>query len=122
MLSEKITGVPVSIIRTPFIERMGTDAGPLAKWLLRGRRTRHWMRTLYSLQSVWKLKRASLQGMDYRDIYQAGKSVDGIRAIQPAAEVVRQFADALHSGRLGHVPANSDYTVTDSGESSGDVR
>ncbi|MGB5261083.1 MAG: nitronate monooxygenase [Gammaproteobacteria bacterium] len=95
VLSEKITGVPVSIIRTPFIARMGVRAGPLAKWLLRGRRTRHWMRTFYSLQSVWKLKRAALRGMGYRDIYQAGKSVDGIHAIQPAAEVVRQYAAAL---------------------------
>jgi nitronate monooxygenase len=95
VLSEKITGVPVSVIKTPFIERMGIRAGPLAKWLLRGHRSRHWMRTFYSLQSVWKLKRASLHGMGYRDIYQAGKSVDGIHTIIPAAEVVRACAAAL---------------------------
>ncbi|MDH5469258.1 MAG: nitronate monooxygenase, partial [Gammaproteobacteria bacterium] len=97
-LSEKITGVPVSIIRTPFVARMGVQAGPLAKWLLRGRRTRHWMRTFYSLQSIWKLKRAAVRGMGYRDIYQAGKSVDGIHAVLPAAEVVRTFAAALKTG------------------------
>ena len=95
VLSEKITGVPVSIIRTPFIARMGVRAGPLAKWLLRGRRTRHWMRTFYSLQSIWKLKRASVRGMGYRDIYQAGQSVDGIDTVMPAAGVVRDFAAAL---------------------------
>jgi len=95
VLSEKITGVPVSIIRTPFIERMGTHAGPLAKWLLRGKRTRHWMRTFYSLQSIWKLKRASQRRMGYRDIYQAGKSVQGIDAIKPVAQIVAEFAQAL---------------------------
>ncbi len=98
VLSEKITGVPVSIIRTPFVARMGVQAGPLAKWLLRGRRTRHWMRTFYSLQSIWKLKRAAVRGMGYRDIYQAGKSVDGIHAVLPAAEVVRTYAAALETG------------------------
>ena len=101
VLSEKITGIPVSIIRTPSIERMGTRAGPLAKWLLRGRRTRHWMRTLYSLQSIWKLKRASQQGMAYRDIFQAGKSVAGIRAVLPAAEVVQTCAAALQTSDRG---------------------
>lgn len=95
VLSEKITGVPVSIIRTPWIERMGVHAGPLAKWLLRGRRTRHWMRTLYSLQSVWKLKQAALRGMGYRDIYQAGKSVEGIGSVKSAGEIVAEFAAAL---------------------------
>ncbi|MGD2111813.1 MAG: nitronate monooxygenase [Gammaproteobacteria bacterium] len=95
VLSEKITGVPVSIIRTPWIEQVGVRAGPLAKWLLRGRRTRHWMRTLYSLQSIRKLKQASLRRMGYRDIYQAGKSVQGIDAVQPAGEIVAEFAAAL---------------------------
>ena len=95
VMSEKITGVPVSIINTPYIERMGVKAGPLAKWLLRGRRTRHWMRTFYSLQSLWKLKRAALRGMSYRDIYQAGKSAEGIHSVEPAADVVSAYAAAL---------------------------
>ena len=95
VLSEKITGVPVSLIATPAIRRMGLHAGPLAKWLLRGRRSRHWMRTFYSLQSIWKLKRASMQGMNYRDIFQAGKSVGGITRIEAAGDIVRKFAAAL---------------------------
>ncbi|MEZ5543005.1 MAG: nitronate monooxygenase [Pseudomonadota bacterium] len=95
VLSERITGVPVSIIRTPWVERMGVHAGPLARWMLRGRRTKHWMRTLYALQSIWKLKRAALHGMGYRDIYQAGKSVAGIDSVQPVAEIVADFAAAL---------------------------
>ncbi|MDH3526817.1 MAG: nitronate monooxygenase [Gammaproteobacteria bacterium] len=97
VLSEKVSGVPVSIIRTPYIERTGTRAGPLAKWLLRGRRTKHWMRMLYSLQSIWKLKRASQQGLAYRDIFQAGKSVAGIHSVQPVAAIVAEYAAALQS-------------------------
>lgn len=95
VLSEKISGVPVSLIATPAIRRMGLHAGPLAKRLLRGRRSRHWMRTFYSLQSIWKLKRASMQGMNYRDIFQAGKSVEGIDRIEAAGDIVREFAAAL---------------------------
>jgi nitronate monooxygenase len=95
VLSEKISGVPVSIINTPYIERVGTKAGPLARWLLRGHKTKHWMRTFYSLQSIWKLKRASMQGLSYRDIFQAGKSVTGITSVQPVAEIVASYASAL---------------------------
>ena len=95
VLSEKISGVPVSIIRTPYIERIGTRAGTLARWMLRGPKTKHWMRTIYTLQSIWKLKHASLQGAHYRDYFQAGKSVSGIAAIRPAADIVSEFAAAL---------------------------
>lgn len=95
VLSEKITGVPVSLIATPAIRRMGLKAGPLAQWLLRGRRSRHWMRTFYSLQSIWKLKRASLQGMGYRDIFQAGKSAGEINRVEATGDIVHEFAASL---------------------------
>ena len=104
VLSEKISGVPVSIIRTPYIERVGTRAGPAAKWMLRGRRTKHWMRTLYALQSIWKLKKASLQGMAYKDIFQAGKSVEGIRTVKSAADIVAEYAAALRQTHHSEVP------------------
>lgn len=96
VLTERITGLPVSVIRTPFIARMGTKAGPLARRLLRGRRTKHWMRTLYGLRSLRNLKRSSLD--ESRDDYwQAGKSVAGITSIEPAGDIVRRFAAALRA-------------------------
>jgi nitronate monooxygenase len=93
VLSERITGVPVAVIRTPRVERIGLKAGPLAKRLLRGRRTKHWMRTLYALKSIWQLKRSLTdEGSDY---WQAGKSVDGIHSIESAGAIVASFKDAL---------------------------
>jgi nitronate monooxygenase len=98
VLTERITGVPVSVIRTPYIERMGTKAGPIAKWLLRNRRTKHWMRTFYTLRSFRQLKRASL-GESRDDYWQAGKSVAGIHSVEPAGDIVRRFAAALRATR-----------------------
>ena len=93
VLSERITGVPVAVIRTPYIERMGLRAGPFARWLLRGRKRKHWMRTFYALKSGWQLKRAALDDTGERDYWQAGKSVAGIDSIEPAGEIVRRFAE-----------------------------
>jgi nitronate monooxygenase len=93
VLSERITGVPVAVIRTPFVERMGLKAGPLARWMLRGRRTKHWMRTIYALKSLWQLKKASLDESGERDYWQAGKSAGRITSIEPAGEIVRRFAE-----------------------------
>ena len=90
----KLSGVPVSVIATPFVRRVGTHAGPLARWLLRGRRTKHWMRSFYALRALRQLKHASLEGSAYRDYWQAGKSVAGIDEVLPAAEVVSRFAAA----------------------------
>jgi nitronate monooxygenase len=94
VLTERITGVPVSVIRTPYIDRMGLRAGPLARWMLRGRRTKHWMRSLYAIRSLLQLKRASLDETGKHDYWQAGKSVRSIERIEPAAAIVKRFAKA----------------------------
>ena len=95
VLTERLTGVPVAVINTPYIERMGLRAGPLARWMLRGRKTKHWMRTLYALRSLWQLKRATRVDGGKDEYWQAGKSVAGIQTIEPAGEIVRRFAAAL---------------------------
>lgn len=99
VLTDKISGVPVAVIKTPYIERTGTHAGPIARRMLRHPRLKHYVRMFYTLRSVWQLKRASLQGAGYRDYFQAGKSVDGIDAIEPAAAVVERFARVAEARR-----------------------
>jgi len=96
VLSERITGVPVALIRTPYVERMGLRAGPLARWMLRGRKTKHLMRTMYALKSFWQLKR-SLAGAHAPELWQAGKSVAGIHAVEPAGAIVARYAAAARA-------------------------
>jgi nitronate monooxygenase len=95
VLTERITGVPVSVINTPYIQRMGLEAGPIARRMLRHRRAKRLMRAIYMLRSLWQLKRASLDESGTRDYWQAGKSVRDVREVLPAGEVVRRFAAAL---------------------------
>ncbi len=95
VLTVRLSGVPVSVINTPYVEKTGTHAGPIARMLLRGRKTKHWMRSFYALRSLRQLKHASLKGSAYRDYWQAGKSVDSVRKVEPAGEIVRKFRAAL---------------------------
>ena len=95
VLTERVTGVPLAVIRTPYVERVGTRAGPVARWMLRGRRTKYLMRTIYAMRYVWKLKRAVRSGGGARDYWQAGKSVAGVTAIEPAGVIVRRCREAV---------------------------
>jgi nitronate monooxygenase len=62
--------------------------------MLRGHRTKHWMRTIYAVRSALQLKRASLDETGTRDYWQAGKSVRSIAEVEPARDIVRRFAKA----------------------------
>ena len=101
VMNERVTGVPLAVIKTPYVEKTGTKAGPIGRWMLRGRKTKHLMRAIYGLQSMWKLKRSAGRKFSYSDILQAGKSVAGVEAVEPAGDVVRRFAAALREARAG---------------------
>ena len=95
VLTERLTGVPVAVINNDYIRRLGTRAGPVARWMLRGRRTKHWMRTMYALRSAYRLKRDLYKGAGAEEYWQAGKSVDGIHGVEPAGDIVRKFESEL---------------------------
>jgi nitronate monooxygenase len=92
VLTHKITGVPVSVIRTQMVDREGTEAGPFEHWLLTHPRAKHWIRMLYTARSFIRLKRAAKRGVaSHRNYLQAGKSVAGIQRVQPVAEIIAEW-------------------------------
>jgi nitronate monooxygenase len=95
VLTERLTGVPVAVINNGYVQRLGTRAGPIARWMLRGRRTKHWMRTIYALRSLYQLKKDLYKGNGAEEYWQAGRSVDGIHGVEPAADIVGKFEAAL---------------------------
>ena len=95
--TERLTGVPVAVIRSPYIEAMGTTVGPITRRLLRWRRTKHWVRSWFALRSLRRLKRSSQSPGDTSgsaEYWQAGKSVAGVSILRPAGEIVRAFGAA----------------------------
>jgi nitronate monooxygenase len=94
VLTERLTGVPVAVIRNEYVARIGTKAGPIARWMLRGRKTKHWMRTIYALTSLRKLKHSLHTARGRDDYWQAGRSVAGIDGVLPVAEVIRRMTAA----------------------------
>jgi len=91
VLTDKITGVPVSVINTSHIKKIGTSSGRLSKFLLKHPRTKHIMRIIYTLRASWQLTKASSKGNRYKDYFQAGKSVSGVNSIMSVNEIISSF-------------------------------
>jgi len=96
VLTERLTGVPVSVINTPYVQRLGTKVGPIARWMFRGRRTKKWIRSLYAVRTAASLKRSLHAGNADDDYWQAGRSVSGIDRIIHAGDIVRACGAAWH--------------------------
>lgn len=94
VLTERVTGVPLSVIRTPYVEQIGTKVGPIARWLLQQRWSKRWMRLWYAWNSCRRLKQVTLHGGSPKDYMQAGKSVAGIKTMEHAGDIIKQFVES----------------------------
>jgi nitronate monooxygenase len=92
VLSERITGVTVAVLDTPVVRRMGLRANALERWLLRNPRTKHMLRTWFAVRSAWSLRSGAKR--EASQFWQAGRSVEAIRSIEPAGDIVRTWAEA----------------------------
>ncbi len=98
VLSERITGVPVSLIRTRYVKQTGTRAGLIAKWMLKGQKTKHLMRTIYALLAMYKLKKSNHGKETSSELWQAGKSVGGITSIESVSTIMVRLERAYTRG------------------------
>jgi nitronate monooxygenase len=99
VLSERITGVPLAVIDTPYVRKVGLEAGPFARWMLRGHRRKHWMRSFYAVRSAFRLRHTSTAPTATADYWQAGKSVAGIHAVEPVGDILAAFRRAALQAR-----------------------
>jgi len=91
VLTERVTGIPLSVIQTPYVKQIGTKASAFARYLLRHRKTKEWMRLFYNLRALFSMKRSALRGLSTKDYWQAGKSVEHIHRIESVEDVVLRF-------------------------------
>lgn len=91
VLTERVTGIPLSVIKTSYVERVGTKAGPFARWMLKHRYTKKLMRIWYGLTAMRQFKTISRGDGSSQSYWQAGKSVQHIDKIESVASIMQKF-------------------------------
>lgn len=93
VLSERITGIPVSVINSSSIRKAGLKPNVFERWMLRHVKFKYIMRTLMALKSLYSLKASLLDKTGKTDFWQAGKSVESIQKILTVDEVISELVD-----------------------------
>ncbi len=95
VLTERLTGVPVSVIRNRYVDDVGLKNSALSRWLLRQAKTKGVMRLLLALSSFRKLKKDMALTEGKERYWQAGKSVGAVCRIRSAAEIIAELEAAV---------------------------
>ena len=94
MWTNKLAGTNSSVIRTQQVEQGGLRVNALVAWLLKNRFTKL-PRTLMLTRAMETYKRAAFEE-DY-EVWQAGKGVGTIDAVESCAEVLAKFGQVARA-------------------------
>lgn len=88
--TNKLAGTESSVIRTPMIEKGGLRANAILSFLLRQPLTKGLARVFMLQQAVKGYQKAAFD--DSYEIWQAGKGVSSIHAIEPVDDILKRFS------------------------------
>lgn len=99
VLTQKISGTPASVIRTPYIEKMGLELNPLEKFLHHNQLTKKYTKMARSLWGAMLLQGAA-KSTSWKEVWSAGQGVGLIDDILPAKEIVQNLMREFYAAKL----------------------
>jgi nitronate monooxygenase len=98
------TGTHANFIRTPYLDKLGTELTWWERTLYRSPATKRWAKTLRML-TILRAMRGSSQGggKAWKDIWSAGQSVGLIGEVKPAGAIIRDMI-AEYDSALRELP------------------
>lgn len=98
VLTKKLSGVPASVIRTPYIDRIGTELGAVERFLHARPWTKKAMKAVRFYLGQLQLSKA-VDRPTWKQVWSAGQGVGLIDDILPAGEIVRRLVREREAAR-----------------------
>jgi nitronate monooxygenase len=92
VMTTKLSGTPCTIIRTPYVEQIGTRQNPLERFLNRNKRLKKMAKALTFYRGMKALEKAAFSAT-YKTLWCAGPSIEYVHAIRPVSEVVEELVE-----------------------------
>lgn len=90
VMTSRISGTPAAVIRTPYIDKWGTELPWLARVLKNNPSTKKWMVPLIHWLGMKKLEKAA-SSSSWKSVWSAGQSVGLVHEILSTEEIVQKF-------------------------------
>jgi len=88
--TEKLSGSKLTVINTPYVQKIGTEANVLEKFLNRNKRLRKYVKMLMVINSMKKLQKAAFS-TTYQTVWCAGPSIEDINEIRSVNDIVERI-------------------------------
>lgn len=84
----KLSGSSLTVINTPYVQSLGTEANLLERLLNNNKRLKKWAKLLLALKGMKAIEKAAF-GATYKTVWCAGPSIEYIHSIRPVKEIIK---------------------------------
>ncbi len=92
ILTDSISGTPLTVINTPYVQGLRHESGSFKKYLLKNRRLRKFVKMFIMLKGMRSIKRAA-EKPTYKTVWVAGPSIDNINEIKSVKDIIRSLTE-----------------------------
>lgn len=90
VMTTKLSGTPCTVIKTPYVEKIGTEQNALEKLLNKNKQLKKWFKAFTFYNGMKNLNKAAF-GATYKTVWCAGPSIEEVKSIRPIAQIVEEL-------------------------------
>lgn len=87
----RLSGSPLTVINTPYVQKMGTEAPWWEKLLLRNKRLKKWAKLFIAFRGMKKVEKGTFENASYQTVWCAGPAIEHVNSIRPLREIIRDL-------------------------------
>ena len=92
VMTTKLSGTPCTVIKTPYVEKIGTQQNWIERLLNKNKRLKKWFKAFTFYKGMKKLKSAAFSAT-YKSVWCAGPSIEFVKEIKPVSAIVKQLRE-----------------------------
>ncbi len=92
VMTTKLSGSPLTVINTPYVQQLGTKAN-LLEWILNNNKSlKKYAKMLLALRGMKKVEQAAFSAT-YKTVWCAGPAIEHVTCVQPLAAIIRKLVN-----------------------------
>mgnify|MGYP003949947107 CR=1 FL=1 len=103
VMTEKISGTPAAVIKTPYIEKAGLRMNPVESYLMKHPKTKKYVKMFRAYVGSKMLEKAA-GTTTWKEVWSAGQGVGLIDEVLSAEEIVNKLIKEYHTAWRNNIP------------------
>lgn len=96
VMTTKLSGTPCTVIKTPYVEKIGTKQNWLERLLNKNKKLKKWFKALTFMKGMKSLRKAAF-GATYKTLWCAGPSIEHVNSVRPIKEIIEELVNDYHN-------------------------